>query len=202
VRGLVCRAAGQELVGWISWRLSAPRSRRRWIMRGCGVELFCRGAGRALPERDPQETVFRLLLAVLDQTTWSSRGCADLFFSVDDAADGPVAGHWPLHGLRTGLEAGRPASTQAAMAVLRPPSERKCECTFGGFLAIGAANAAAPAAAFTANPGRAGAAGPAPLHLASPGAAFGAQLKSAEALDVVPSGRWRRLTRCRLFLRG
>ena len=81
--------------------LSAPVDHARMAV----LSFFAEVLDEALPEHDPQETVFRLLVSVLEQTTvaeseMSAVDAAHLFFALDDAADGPAAGHWPLHGLR------------------------------------------------------------------------------------------------------
>ena len=83
--------------------LSAPVDHVRMAVLSFFAELL----DEALPDHDPQETVFRLLLAVLEQTTVEQPWMPLTYFSlVDDAADGPAAGYWPLHGLRRGI-AGR-----------------------------------------------------------------------------------------------
>ncbi len=77
--------------------LSAPVDHTRMAV----LSFFAEVLDEALPDHDPQETVFRLLLAVLEQTTVEQPvDAADLFFAMDDAADGLAAGHGPLHGLR------------------------------------------------------------------------------------------------------
>ena len=92
--------------------LSAPVDHTRMAV----LSFFAEVIDEALPERDPQETVFRLLVSVLEQTTESrpiprspissSHGWRYLFLAMDDAADGPVAGHRPLHGVRRGIAGG------------------------------------------------------------------------------------------------
>jgi len=46
----------------------SPLSRRGSCAHG-GAEPLCGGAGRVAAEHDPQETIFRLVLSVLEQTT-------------------------------------------------------------------------------------------------------------------------------------
>jgi DNA repair protein RecO (recombination protein O) len=43
--------------------------------RAAVLSFYAEALEEALPEHDPQEAVFRLLLAVLEQTTVNSRGC-------------------------------------------------------------------------------------------------------------------------------
>jgi recombinational DNA repair protein (RecF pathway) len=101
--------------------LSAPVDQTRMAVLSFYAEVI----DEALPERDPQATVFRLVASVLEQTNavraeagngagqagigagpicWARArravDGADVFFAMDDAADGIVAGHWPLHGVR------------------------------------------------------------------------------------------------------
>ncbi len=81
--------------------LSAPVDQARMTVLSFFAELL----DESLPEHDPQETVFRLLVSVLEQTTVEQPWMPLTYFSaVDDAADGPAAGHWPLHGLRRGAD--------------------------------------------------------------------------------------------------
>jgi len=85
--------------------LSAPIDHARMAVLSFYAELL----DEALPEHDPQETVFRLLLAVLDQTTAIPPDTArpmdgaHLLLPVDDPPDGPVARHRSLHCLRRSL---------------------------------------------------------------------------------------------------
>ena len=82
--------------------LSAPVDHARMAV----LSFFAEVLDEALPERDPQDTVFRLLLAVLEQTTpsveISAVDAADLLLAVDDAPYGPASRHRSLHGLRRG----------------------------------------------------------------------------------------------------
>ncbi len=96
--------------------LSAPVDHARMAVLSFYAEVL----DEMLPERDPQDAVFRLLVSVLEQTAavqrnqlvraHKTRSCptssnstvdgAHLFFALDDASDGPLARHWPLHGVR------------------------------------------------------------------------------------------------------
>ena len=58
--------------------LSAPVDHARMAVLSCFAEVL----DEALPEHDPQETVFRLLLAVLDQTTVEQPWMPLTFFSL------------------------------------------------------------------------------------------------------------------------
>ncbi len=119
---------GQELVRLdqleiVRSPLSSPVDHARMAV----LSFFAEVLDEALPEHDPQDAVFRLLLAVLEQTTVGAAvDAADLFFAVDDAADGPAAGYCSLHGLRRGSR-GRRSQLQYARrrAVLRLASKRK-----------------------------------------------------------------------------
>ena len=72
--------------------LSAPVDHTRMAV----LSFFAEVIDEALPEHDPQETVFRLLVSVLEQTTRETTvDAAHLFFAVDDAPDGPAARHRP-----------------------------------------------------------------------------------------------------------
>ena len=85
--------------------LSAPVDHTRMAVLSFYAEVL----DEALPEHDPQDAVFRLLVSVLEQTSAvesevdTAVDGAHLFFAVDDAADGPAARHGPLHGLRRGM---------------------------------------------------------------------------------------------------
>ncbi len=83
--------------------LSAPVDLARLTV----LSFFAEVLEEALPEHDPQETVFRLLVSVLEQTTavtseTPALDAPDVLFAVDDAALGSAARYCPLHGVRRG----------------------------------------------------------------------------------------------------
>ena len=136
----------QELVRLDQLEIFARRSPRRWIqVRMTVLSFFAELLDEALPEHDPQETVFRLLLSVLDQTTVGAAvDAADVLPALDDAADGFAAGYCSLHGLRRGAACGRRYQLQHSgrRAVLRGASQRQRQRAFGRLLATGAENVA------------------------------------------------------------
>ncbi len=93
---------GRNWCGWISLEiLRSPLSAPVDHMRMAVLSFFAEVLDEALPEHDPQETVFRLLSGGAGTDHGGAAvDAADLFFAVDDAADGPAAGYGPLHGLR------------------------------------------------------------------------------------------------------
>ena len=154
--------------------LSAPVDHTRMAV----LSFFAEVIDEALPERDPQETVFRLLVSVLEQTTREQTvDAAHLFFALDDAPDGSAAGHRPLYRLRRGTARGGGLVQQLCRrVVLRAAPQWNGERAFGRFLATGAADVARARIGLcrrvVATQARTGFA---PLHLADAGAAFGAE---------------------------
>ncbi len=141
---------GQELVRLdqleiVRSPLSSPVDHARMAV----LSFFAEVLDEALPEHDPQDAVFRLILAVLEQTTavesyivqpWMALTYFSLWMT---RLMGLLAGYCSLHGLRRGSR-GRRSQLQYARrrAVLRTASQRKCERAFGRLLAAGAEDAA------------------------------------------------------------
>ncbi len=98
---------GQELVRLDQLEiLRSPLSTPVDHARMAVLSFFAEVLDEALPDHDPQETVFRLvMLRAGADHGGAAVDAADLLFAVDDAADGPAAGHRPLHGLRRGIHA-------------------------------------------------------------------------------------------------
>ena len=139
--------------------LSAPVDQARMAVLSFYAEVI----DEALPERDPQATVFRLLASVLEQTSavkpetaqpqvlrltirrtavLGTLDGADVFLAVDDAADGIAAGHRTLHGVRGCAGLGRSALQRVCgWAFLRAARERVWQRALGRLVAIGAADA-------------------------------------------------------------
>jgi hypothetical protein len=141
------------------------------------LSFFAEVLDEALPDHDPQETVFRLLVAVLDQTTveqpWMPLTYFQLWMTrlMGCCPTSPTA-RLPARRWRPA----RPASTRWATA-----SFARCTATAASGLSADSWQLAqrmlrAPVSAFAAEAlAPAPRAGPAPLHAASPGAAPGAQ---------------------------
>ena len=88
--------------------LSAPVDHTRMAV----LSFFAEVIDEALPERDPQETVFRLLVCVLEQTTaaqseivqpWMALTYFSLWMT---RLMGLLAGHRPLYGVRRAIAGG------------------------------------------------------------------------------------------------
>ena len=154
--------------------LSAPVDPVRMTVLSFFAELL----DEALPDHDPQETVFRLLVSVLEQTTveqpWMPLTYFQLWMTrlmglLPDIAHCTACGE-ALHGRRNQLQhAGR-------RPVLPGASQRQRQRALRRLLATGAAHVARAGLGLCrrtlAPPPRPG---PAPLHPASPGAPPGAQ---------------------------
>ena len=126
--------------------LSAPVDQARMAV----LSFFAEVIDEALPEHDPQETVFRLLVTVLEHTSGAKSGAptavdgADLLLAVDDAADGAAARHRALHrSAARRLQAGEVSFQRYADGLFCGlHRERERERAFGRSLATGAADAA------------------------------------------------------------
>ena len=168
--------------------LAAPVDPVRMTVLSFYAELL----DEVLPEHDPQETVFRLLVSVLEQTTVEQQlDAAHVFFPLDDALDGPVAGHCALHGLRRDAAGGGDFIQQLSRrAVLRRASQRERQRAVGRLVATGAEDAAGACLGLC---GRAVAAaagnGPAAIRAAVAGTAPGAQ--AADGRGAGAAGRLR-----------
>ena len=136
---------GQELVRLdqleiVRSPLSAPVDHVRMAV----LSFFAEVLDEALPEHDPQETVFRLLVSVLEQTTveqpWMPLTYFQLWMTrlmglLPDIAHCTACGE--------ALQAGETSfNTLGDGLVLRGASQRQRERAFGGLLATGAADAA------------------------------------------------------------
>ena len=135
--------------------LSAPVDHARMAV----LSFFAEVLDEALPEHDPQETVFRLLVSVLEQTTLEQPlDAAHLFFALDDAPHGPAARHRPLHRLRRGTAGGGGLLQQLRRRpVLRAASQRNGERLSADSWQLAQRMLRAPASAFAAEPGPAAA---------------------------------------------
>ncbi len=187
---------GQELVRLdqleiVRSPLSAPVDHARMAV----LSFFAEVLDEALPEHDPQETVFRLLVSVLEQTTVrraSAVDAADLLFAVDDAADGPAAGLAHCTACGEALQRGGGLVSTAMAMDCSAPLHRNGNASglSARLLATGAANAARAgfglcrrAMAAPARPGSA------PLHLQALERHLERKLRSAEALARLEAER-------------
>ena len=123
--------------------LSSPVDHARMAV----LSFFAEVIDEALPEHDPQETVFRLLLSVLDQTTVEQSEPAWMpltYFSLwMTRLMGLLARHRPLHRMRRNIAARRNlVQWPRRRPFLRHSSQRKRQRAFGRLLATGAENAA------------------------------------------------------------
>jgi DNA repair protein RecO (recombination protein O) len=154
--------------------LSAPVDHARMAV----LSFFAEVLDEALPEHDPQETVFPAAAGGAGADHGGAAvDAADLFFAVDDAADGPAAGYWPLHGLRRSAGGRRNQFQHAGRrAVLRVHRNGNASSLSADSWQLAQRMLRAPASAFAGEPWpRRRAQDLRRFHVAGAGAAPGAQ---------------------------
>jgi len=169
---------GQELVRLDQLEIfRSPLSEPVDHVRMAVLSFFAELLDEALPDHDPQETTFRLLASVLEQTTVEQPWMPLTYFQLwMTRLMGllPEIGHCTACG--EALIAGEASFDSLGDGLLPAASQRKRKRALRRFLAIGATNVAFAGGGFCCRALAATAcAGLAPFHAASSGTASGAQ---------------------------